>query len=105
MGNPGTHIPAKNCTLRDVWDMVHVYVGPSQVEFAGEGLYARRDIAAGSLVCLFSGARKRHFRHESHTFSDYCIKVDESCSIDIPDFYIATKQYCATLAHKVAITS
>ena len=35
----------------------------------------RRDIAAGSLVCLFSGARKRHFRHESHTFSDYCIKV------------------------------
>ena len=84
--NPGTHIPAKNCTLRclhtldhiyiagnehspvpcdlgvlivpeifvpalistvgsygcrDVWDMVHVYVGPSQVEFAGEGLYAR----------------------------------------------------------------
>ena len=30
--------------------------------------------------------------------------MDESCSIDIPDFYIATKQYCATLAHKVAIT-
>ena len=26
---------------RDVWDMLHVYVGPSQVEFAGEGLYAR----------------------------------------------------------------
>ena len=32
------------------------------------------------------------------------LQVDESCSIDIPDFYIATKQYCATLAHKVAIT-
>ena len=34
--NPGTHIPAKNCTVRDLWDMLHVYVAPSQVEFAGE---------------------------------------------------------------------
>ena len=31
------------------------------------------------------------------------IKVDESCSIDIPDFYIPTEHYSATLGHKVHI--
>ena len=34
--NPGTHIPAKNCNIRELWDMLHVYVAPSHVEFAGE---------------------------------------------------------------------
>ena len=34
--NPGTHIPAKNCNMRDLWDMIHVYVAPSHVEFAGK---------------------------------------------------------------------
>ena len=34
--NPGTHIPAKNCNMRELWDMLHVYVAPSHVEFAGE---------------------------------------------------------------------
>jgi len=98
--SPGTHIPAKNCLVRDLWDMFHVYVAPSRVEFAGEGLYARRDIKKDSLVCLFSGSRKRHFRHADYIFSDYCIKLDESCSIDIPDFYIPVTHYSATLAHK-----
>ena len=98
--NPGTHIPAKNCNLRDLWDILHVYVAPSQAQCAGEGLFARRDIKKGDLVALFSGARKRHFRNETFEWSDYCIKVDESCSIDIPDFYIDVDHYCATLAHK-----
>ena len=34
--SPGTHIPAKNCLVRDLWDMFHVYVAPSRVEFAGK---------------------------------------------------------------------
>ena len=33
--NPGTHIPAKNCLTRDLWDMLHVYVSPSHVDMAG----------------------------------------------------------------------
>ena len=98
--SPGTHIPAKNCNLRDLWDIIHVYVGPSQAQCAGEGLFARRNIKKGGLVALFSGARKRHFRNETFEWSDYCIKVDENCSIDIPDFYIDAGHYSATLAHK-----
>ena len=67
----------------------------------GEGLFARRNISSGSLVCLFSGAKKRHFRNDHYGFSDYMIKVDETCSIDIPDYYIPTEHYSATLGHKV----
>ena len=55
--NPGTHVPAKNCGLRDLWDIIHVYVAPSRVEFAGEWLFARRHIKKGSLVSVFNGAR------------------------------------------------
>ena len=98
--SPGTHIPARNCNTRDLWDILHVYVGQSRALCAGEGLFARRDIKKGDLVALFSGARKRHFRNETFEWSDYCIKVDESCSIDIPDFYIDVGHYSATLAHK-----
>ena len=101
--NPGTHVPAKNCGLRDLWDIIHVYVAPSRVEFAGEGLFARRHIKKGSLVAVFNGARKRKFGRDltSEESSDYCIKVDTSVSLDIPDFYIPVKHYSATLAHKV----
>ena len=102
--NPGTHIPAKHCSVRDLWDMLHVYVRHSAEEGAGEGLFARRDIKQGQLVALFSGARKRHFRNESFEWSDYCIKLDESCSIDIPDYYISVEHYSATLAHKVTLS-
>ena len=67
----------------------------------GEGLFARRNIRNGSLICLFSGAKKRHFRNDMFQFSDYMIRVDETCSIDIPDYYIPTLHYSATLGHKV----
>ena len=33
--SPGTHIPAKNCLVRDLWDLLHVYVAPSSLEVAG----------------------------------------------------------------------
>jgi len=98
--NQGSHIPAKNCLLRDLWDIMNVYVAPSSLDSAGEGLYARRNIPEGSLVCLFSGARKRQFRNEFFEFSDYCIKVDDTCSIDIPDHFVSVSNYSATLGHK-----
>ena len=34
--SPGTHIPARNCLVRDLWDMLHVYVAPSSQDCAGQ---------------------------------------------------------------------
>ena len=33
--------------MRDLWDILHVYVAPSGIPGAGEGLYARTDIQPG----------------------------------------------------------
>ena len=45
---------------QDRYDALNVFVAESGVSpCAGEGLYARRPIAAGKLVCLFNGVRVR----------------------------------------------
>ena len=46
--SPGTHIPAKNCLVRDLWDMFHVYVAPSRVEFAGRNKQAENGLQSRS---------------------------------------------------------
>lgn len=43
--------------LPEPYDSETVLVKPSGIPFAGEGLYARRFISEGELVCLFSGVR------------------------------------------------
>ena len=54
------------------------------------------------MVAVFNGARKRHYKRvEFEEFSDYCIGVDSSLSLDIPEYFVNTKNYSATLAHKV----
>ena len=103
--SPGAHIPAQNCNIRDLWDILHVYVGQSRIEFAGEGLFARRPITKSSLVAVFNGARKRHYkRADFEEFSDYCIGLDSNVSLDIPEYYVNVKNYSATLAHKVRLS-
>ena len=44
--------------LEDPYEKENVYVAPSKIgEAAGEGLYARKHIRKGQLVCLFNGIR------------------------------------------------
>ena len=44
----------------DPYEKAHVYVMPSKISpEAGEGLYARKAIKKGQLVCLFNGIRRR----------------------------------------------
>jgi hypothetical protein len=103
---PGATYPAKNLLLRDLYDILHVYIAQSRIEMAGEGLFARTNISEGSLVALFNGVRKRKLRrtvigyHSEDEFSDYAIGVDKQLTIDIPPYYIPAHRYCATLAHK-----
>ncbi len=39
--------------MRDLWDILHVYVAPSRIPGAGEGLFARQEIQPGR-ICLYS---------------------------------------------------
>ena len=66
--------------------------------------------SSGALVCLFNGTRKRLYNMilrarnpsmEEDVGSDYEICCDQAYSLDIPEKYISTKNYAATLGHKV----
>ena len=101
---PGSHCPARNLLLRDLYEVLHVYVDKSGVQGAGEGLFARRNIGKGSLVAVFNGTRVRRMRTWT-TFenreSEFMIRVDGNVDLDIPDELSCVSGYCATLGHKV----
>ena len=43
----------------DPYETIHVYVGQSRIgPEAGEGLFARKNLHKGQLVCLFNGVRR-----------------------------------------------
>ena len=46
--------------LQDPYEKIHVYVAPSTIsDLAGEGLFAKKVIKKGQLICLFNGVRRR----------------------------------------------
>ena len=67
----------------DPYDGEAVYVKGSSIPFAGEGLYARRQLSEGELVCLFNGVRIRKERRSnvikagSDEWSDYRLTLGE----------------------------
>ena len=89
--------------IRDPYEHQNVYVANSKIEFAGEGLYAKRNLPAGTLIALFNGIRQREigYTKKMTEFSDYRIGMGsgEVC-LDIPDLYVSLDKYCATTGHK-----
>ena len=50
-------IYSRNPLLRDPYEDETVTVGDSQIPLAGEGLFARRKILRGELICMFNGLK------------------------------------------------
>jgi histone-lysine N-methyltransferase SETD7 len=89
--------------VRDPYEHQTVYVAKSKIEFAGEGLFAKRFIPAGTLVALFNGIRQREtgIMKKMTEFSDYRIGMGSGdVCLDIPNAYIGLDKYCATTGHK-----
>ena len=92
--------------LPDPYEARTVYVAESGIAGAGEGLFARRDLAEGQLVALYNGVRvsDRESRlHREDRRSPYRIygwgEVEDEV-LNIPPRYRHTSQYAATLGHK-----
>ena len=66
---------------------------------AGEGLFAKTDLARGQVIALFNGIRKQFMKSEGFT-SDYVIRLNSQIDLDIPNEYKDLKNYCATIGHK-----
>ena len=87
--------------LRDPYEQQTIYIGSSEIHpEAGEGLFAKRNLPKGTLIALFNGVRKRDINGLPSATSAYKICFVRGVDLDIPQYYISAKKYCATLAHK-----
>ena len=90
----------------DLYEERTVRVAESSVPGAGEGLFARRRLSSGDLVCLFSGSKiykdntRRSLQFGDEEWSDFRITLDKSVDLDIGPEYRSCHQYRATLGHK-----
>ena len=90
----------------DLYEERTVRVAASSVSGAGEGLFARRNLSPGHLVCLFSGSKvykdnnKKSLKFGDSEWSDFRITLDKSVDLDITPEYRSCSQYRATLGHK-----
>ena len=95
--------------LEDPYERLWVEVRQSTVQGGGEGLFARRDIPADTVVSFYHGLVIRPDQEgetemrESHY--DYMIfldwnNTDHSHSLDVPPQYWSHQDYRASLAHK-----
>ncbi|KJE93610.1 histone H3-K4 methyltransferase [Capsaspora owczarzaki ATCC 30864] len=88
--------------LPDPHESILVYVAPSTVPGAGEGLFARVDIAPRTVVSFYHGVRVSHAEVDARDWSanSNTISLDDTVVIDVPVPFDNVNSYCATLGHK-----
>ncbi len=98
----------QNPLVPDPYESRTVQVGPSSFPGAGEGLFARRDLPAGTLVAFYNGVRIPYALggpKEEWSTSGYKIFINADFTsgerMDIPNNLTDTGRYRATLGHKV----
>jgi len=91
--------------LEDNYERVTVFSKKSDVHWAGEGLFARRDLPKDTIVAYYNGLHIEPKETYSSPSCDYQIYVDwanteGSPYVDIPIECIDLDNYRASLAHK-----
>ena len=86
----------------DPYESLTVYVAPSRIPGAGEGLFARRNVQAGEILAYYNGIRLTHEEVDGRdwTANGNCISLDEDTVLDVPPAQSHTAVYCASLGHK-----
>ena len=101
--DPATHLSiSRDPLLRDPWEATMVEVRRSDLDQAGEGLFAKVDLPAKTIICLFAGVRLKSstVAGRERARSDYRIQLTVDVDLDIPDTCLQLSSYCATLGHK-----
>ena len=108
--------------LTDPFEKSTVFVGPSKVEGAGQGLFMRREVRAGQLISFYSGLildcdkgngrssldrrveaeDDKHKRNRNSLFFMDMTNPDKKFDVCVfvPPEYSSLDQYSATLGHK-----
>lgn len=86
--------------LPDPYEAIFVEVNQSNIKDAGEGLFAKTDIEAGTIISFYNGLKvKSDSDWERPT--PYKMFLEDNYDIDIPDSMTCLSNYNATLGHKV----
>ena len=91
--------------LEDNYERVTVFSKKSDVHWAGDGLFVRRDLPKDTIVAYYNGLHIEPKENYSSPSCDYQIYVDwanteGSPYVDIPMECIDLDNYRASLAHK-----
>ena len=88
----------------DPYEAAHVECRESRVNGAGEGLFAKKDLPAGTIVAFYNGVRLPYRLggpKDTWDTSGYKIFVNADFAsgerMDIPEDMISLQKYCATL--------
>eukprot|EP00299_Pterocystis_sp_00344_P018678 c9319_g2_i2.p1 GENE.c9319_g2_i2~~c9319_g2_i2.p1 ORF type:complete len:264 (-),score=65.77 c9319_g2_i2:3-794(-) len=89
-------------TVPCVFELERVYVAPSTMPSANEGLFARIDIGKGEVCAFYNGIKisQKEVDDRGWALNDNCITLREGLVIDIPLHLASTTLYCASLGHK-----
>ncbi len=93
----------QNTTTPEPWEAMHVYVRESQLPQGGEGLFAKKSIAKGSVLSFYNGIRLNTaslLMEQRYGHSDYRIRLNAETDLDIPKGWESLDKYSATLSHK-----
>ncbi|XP_060783257.1 histone-lysine N-methyltransferase SETD7 isoform X1 [Neoarius graeffei] len=93
---------AAHKTLVDPYESQRVCVGQSLISGAGEGLFAKIDADADTIMAFYNGVRITHTEVDARDWSmnGNTISLDEETVIDVPEPFNHTENYCASLGHK-----
>lgn len=92
---------SKRPLISDPYEDLFVYVEESLIPDAGEGLFAKADIEANTVVSFYNGTRFTADDPASREDSNYKITFDDELDLDIPEEMTKTNKYKASLGHKV----
>ena len=92
---------SKQPLLADPYEDLFVYVDQSLIPDAGQGLFAKVDIEAATVISFYNGTRFQVNDKSANENSNYKITFDANYDLDIPDEMISLENYRATLGHKV----
>ena len=98
--------------LPDPYEQRTVVVKMSKIKGSGEGMYAKRFVKSGTVVSFYNGIRMSADELDEDSKDDWeanAYKIMDLLGpdangkegvIDIPEEYVSTRRYCASLAHK-----
>lgn len=93
---------ATHTLLPDPYESQRVFVADSLIRGAGQGLFAKTDADANTVMAFYNGVRITHSEVDSRDWAlnGNTISLDDDTVIDVPQPFDQTERYCASLGHK-----